>query len=157
MVFRDIKTIYISETAIASYFNELVGTNVGTTFYDQACWFRRMKDMWIKTWREEAKEQNKALKVFVDDEGRVLRPSKVGHPGGDFVKWCKAQLESEGRKLTVAAGLKNDTSLNVSATIALSLAPVTVSYVTELHNTNVSHLFIYQNCQWIWLISNRTL
>ena len=105
--------------------------------------------MWIESLREEAKQQNKALNIFVDDEGRVLRKSKIGHPGGVFVKWCKAQLESEGRQLKVASGLKNDTSLNVSATIALSLAPVTISYVTELHNTNVSHLFIYQNCQWI--------
>jgi len=116
-----------------------------------------MKDMWVKALQEEAKQQNKPLKVYVDDEGRVLKQNKFGHPGGDFVKWCKAQLESEGRQLKVASGLKNDTSLNVSATIALSLAPVTISYVTDLHNTNVSHLFIYQNCQWIWLISNRTL
>ena len=42
-------------------------------FYDQACWFRRMKDMWVETLKEEAKQQNKALTFFVDDEGRVLR------------------------------------------------------------------------------------
>ena len=124
--------------SISSYFNDLVATNVLTTFYDKCCWFRRMKEMWVLELTKEAKKKNIAFPYPIDEEERVWKKSHKGRPGAVFLKWCKAKVESEGRVLSQVSGLNNSTSLLVAASIALAIAPVTIKYVTELYNTNVS-------------------
>ena len=97
-----------------------------------------MKEMWINYLRKESEKKKSAFPYPIDEEGRVWKKSHKGRPGMEFIRWCKATLESEGRVLAVVSGLNNDTSLLVAASIALALAPVSFKYITELYNTNVS-------------------
>ena len=130
--------------SISSYFNDIVSANVASTFYDKCCWFLRMKEMWLLELKKTCAEKKKQLLYPIDDEGRVWKKSHKGRPGTEFLNWCRKQLESEGRVLSKVSGLKSNTSMLVAASIALALAPVTVKYVTQLYNKNVSvYLYVY--------------